>query len=99
MTRLEWLLRFKEKGQGKRLPVHHKLEELLDQYLKASGAWSSGWRITVKRTRENGLADTFTGTGFIVGPAGYVLTCNHVIPKEKSDYVKIESRGLFGGQW
>jgi integrase/recombinase XerD len=32
------LLRFKEKGgKEKELPVHHKLEELLDQYLKASG--------------------------------------------------------------
>jgi integrase/recombinase XerD len=31
-------LRFKEKGgKEKELPVHHKLEELLDQYLKASG--------------------------------------------------------------
>src|SRR5438105_8492832 len=35
-----FLLRFKEKGgKEKELPVHHKLEELLDldQYLKASG--------------------------------------------------------------
>src|SRR6201994_1528847 len=32
------LLRFREKGgKEKELPVHHKLEELLDQYLKASG--------------------------------------------------------------
>src|ERR1700737_1439669 len=32
------LIRFKEKGgKEKELPVHHKLEELLDQYLKASG--------------------------------------------------------------
>ena len=32
-----FLLRFKEKGgKEKELPVHHKLEELLDQYLKAS---------------------------------------------------------------
>jgi integrase/recombinase XerD len=31
-------LRFKEKGgKEKELPVHHKLEELLDQYLKATG--------------------------------------------------------------
>src|SRR6267378_4643542 len=29
-----FLLRFKEKGKEKELPVHHKLEELLDQYLK-----------------------------------------------------------------
>jgi site-specific recombinase XerC len=33
-----FLLRFKEKGgKEKELPVHHKLEELLDQHLKASG--------------------------------------------------------------
>jgi integrase/recombinase XerD len=33
-----FLLRFKEEGgKEKELPVHHKLEELLDQYLKASG--------------------------------------------------------------
>jgi hypothetical protein len=33
-----FLLRFTEKGgKEKDLPVHHKLEELLDQYLKASG--------------------------------------------------------------
>jgi hypothetical protein len=32
------LLRFKEKGgKEKELPMHHKLEELLDQYLKATG--------------------------------------------------------------
>ena len=33
-----FLLRFREKGgKEKDLPVHHKLEELLDQYLKATG--------------------------------------------------------------
>src|ERR1700674_2186193 len=33
-----FLLRFREKGgKEKELPVHHKLEELLDEYLKASG--------------------------------------------------------------
>jgi integrase/recombinase XerD len=33
-----FLLRFKEKGgKEKELPLHHKLEELLDQYLKATG--------------------------------------------------------------
>ena len=36
-----FLLRFKEKGgKEKELPVHHKLEELLDQYLKATGLGS-----------------------------------------------------------
>ena len=33
-----FLLRFKEKGgKEKELPVHHKLEELLDEYVKAAG--------------------------------------------------------------
>jgi len=33
-----FLLRFKDKGgKEKELPVHHKLEELLDEYLKATG--------------------------------------------------------------
>jgi integrase/recombinase XerD len=33
-----FLLRFKEKGgKEKELPVHHKLEGLLDEYLKATG--------------------------------------------------------------
>src|SRR5208282_2280349 len=36
--RERFLLRFKEKGgKEKELPVHHKLEELLDEYLKATG--------------------------------------------------------------
>jgi hypothetical protein len=34
---LNILLRFREKGaKEKELPVHHKLEELLDQYFKAT---------------------------------------------------------------
>ena len=33
-----FLLRFKEKGgKEKELPVHHKLEDLLDEYLQATG--------------------------------------------------------------
>ena len=33
-----FLLRFREKGgKQKELPVHHKLEERLDEYLKATG--------------------------------------------------------------
>src|SRR6202162_1149978 len=35
---IRFFLRFKEKGgKEKELPVHHKLEELLDEYLKATG--------------------------------------------------------------
>jgi hypothetical protein len=38
-----FLLRFKEKGgKEKELPVHHKLEEILDQYLCQSPG--SAWR-------------------------------------------------------
>jgi integrase/recombinase XerD len=37
-TGKRFLLRFKEKdGKEKELPVHHKLEELLDEYLKTTG--------------------------------------------------------------
>jgi integrase/recombinase XerD len=32
-----WLRLHEKGGKEKELPVHHKLEELLDQYLKASG--------------------------------------------------------------
>jgi len=36
-----FLIRFKERGgKEKELPVHHKLEELLDEYLKATGLGS-----------------------------------------------------------
>jgi S1-C subfamily serine protease len=55
--------------------------------------------ISVKAKRANGVEDTFTGTGFIVDPAGYVLTCNHVIPSKNPDYVKIESVGSVGGRY
>jgi len=37
-SKKRFLLRFKEKGgKEKELPGHHKLEEVLDQYLKTSG--------------------------------------------------------------
>jgi hypothetical protein len=62
------LLRFKEKGgKEKELPVHHKLEELLDEYLKVTdlvaepgsplfpaaplGNWKAGQNLRQKRTR------------------------------------------------
>src|SRR5271165_2926224 len=56
-----FLLRFKEKGgKEKELPVHHKLEELLDQYLKATGLekepksplFPSAWGKTGKLSRR-----------------------------------------------
>ena len=38
-----FFLRFKEKGgKEKELPVHPKLEELLDEYLKAAASTASG---------------------------------------------------------
>jgi hypothetical protein len=41
--------------------------------------------------RANGNEDYFAGTGFIVHPAGYVLTCYHVIFGEsRFDYLKVE---------
>jgi len=41
-----FLLRFKEKGgKEKELPVHHKLEEILDEYLKATGLERSRSRL------------------------------------------------------
>ncbi len=55
--------------------------------------------ITAEAWRQNGLKDTFTGTGFIVDPAGYVLTCNHVIPSEKLGYNKIVSAGSVSGRY
>jgi S1-C subfamily serine protease len=38
--------------------------------------------IQVEAKRANGLKELLTGTGFIVHPDGYVLTCSHVIPVE-----------------
>jgi hypothetical protein len=55
--------------------------------------------ITVKAQRANGLIDTFTGTGFLVHPAGYVLTCNHLIPQKTADYIKIDQIGSVGGHY
>src|ERR1700682_6107207 len=37
--------------------------------------------ISVRATLANGLEERKTGTGVIVHPAGYVLTCSHLIPR------------------
>jgi S1-C subfamily serine protease len=56
--------------------------------------------IEVTAKRANGLEDKFTGTGFIVHPDGYVLTCNHVIPKkEGSGYTQVVCTGAVGGRF
>jgi hypothetical protein len=54
--------------------------------------------ITAEGTYANGVTDIFNGTGFIVDRAGYVLTCNHVIPLEKPEYVKYELIGRVGSR-
>jgi S1-C subfamily serine protease len=55
--------------------------------------------ISVRAQRSNGLIDAFAGTGFIVHPAGYVVTCNHVVPAQNSDYIHIEMTGSVGGRY
>jgi len=44
--------------------------------------WNAIVFISVKLQRENGAPETTTGTGFIVDPAGWVITCNHLIPQK-----------------
>ena len=50
-----FLLRFKEKGgKENELPVHHKLEELLDEYFPSSTTFSPSWRdVPVERLPGN----------------------------------------------
>ncbi len=55
--------------------------------------------ISVKATRPNGLVDVFTGTGLIVHPDGYVLTCSHVVPKEEATYRVVEATGSVGSRY
>lgn len=55
--------------------------------------------IAVKATFPNGLTDTFTGSGVIVHPEGYVLTCDHVLPKEKQGYKSVTVTGSVGGRY
>ena len=77
-----FLLRFREKGgKEKELPVHHKLEELLDEYIKATGlgaepgaplfpaALQNGQNISLTACahRRRGHAQTTTQTGWVAG--------------------------------
>ena len=63
-----FLLRFKEKGnEEKELPVHHKLEELLDQYLKASGLEKEPQSSLFPASRKNRQIIAATAGG-ILGP-------------------------------
>jgi site-specific recombinase XerC len=53
------LIRFKEKGgKEKEIPVHHKLEEILDEYLEISGLKNKPsaplFRIALGKARELG---------------------------------------------
>lgn len=73
----------------------------------AEDAWAQSVRaenlntvvfVSVKTHTANGLEGRFTGTGFIVSPDGYVITCDHVIPKA-SDYKTIEVTGAVGGRY
>jgi S1-C subfamily serine protease len=53
-------------------------------WLKAirTANWNAIVFVSVKLQRENGATETTTGTGFIVDPEGWVMTCNHLIPKK-----------------
>jgi S1-C subfamily serine protease len=79
-------------------PYVAKASETWEQWIRDANLDSLVF-ITVKAKRGNGLEDTFAGTGFIVHPDGYVLTCNHVIPENKSLYTEVEITGSVNGRY
>src|ERR1700720_3599040 len=48
---------------------------------------------------KNGIVERFAGTGFIVGPAGYVLTCYHLVPEFDPDVDTFEALGTVGRRY
>jgi len=52
--------------------------------------------ITGNVKHKNGDVAPFAGTGFIVSPAGHVLTCNHVIPEYDPDVDTLQCSGSVG---
>jgi serine protease Do len=60
--------------------------------------------IDTKARYENNLEDAISGTGFIIHPSGYLLTCNHVVPAEGTAYKgrvykHVESTGTVGARY
>ena len=64
-----YLLRFKEKGgKKKELPVHQQLEELLDQYLKATGLEKEPESPLFSRRLSERLANSRAGRSYAPMP-------------------------------
>jgi S1-C subfamily serine protease len=53
--------------------------------------------ITATRVNANGTKEVYTGTGFIVAPGGFVLTCSHLIPDRDRNHTNLT--GAVGGRY